>query len=978
MGKYNPIKIEKKWQRIWDKEKLYRPDLDKARRPFYNLMMFPYPSAEGLHVGNMYAFVHSDTYGRYMRMKGYDVFEPIGLDGFGIHSENYAIKQGEHILDVSKRTEKHFYEQLKMIGNQYDWTRRLETYKSEYYKWTQWIFIQMFKKGLAYQAESYVNWCPSCRTVLSDEQVISGRCERCDSLVEKKLMKQWFFKITDYAERLLKNLDWINWSERTKTAQRNWIGKSEGAVIKFSICPLFTHSNFQFSIEVFTTRLDTIFGCTYCVLAPEHKLIRELKSEIENWEEVEKYILAAQKKSEIERTELEKEKTGVELKGIKAINPFTNQEIPIFVADYVLAHYGTGAVMAVPAHDERDFEFADKYNLSIIQSIAPNYEGYKKTLKTLEVLNKIYDAAKRENVKFWLLGGLACAFYARIIYREYGDLDLIVKDKEDMQKMVEILEELGFEKDREKKLTGKLTNLIYKNKDGIEVDIGVDLKEFGLKESDFEEGIKKLNGFEVLVLSRRYIKNFKEFQLKNRGDGKHKLDLDYLNGKVFIDDGVLVNSGEFTGLLSDEARGKMTNWLEKNGFGGKKVHYKLRDWCISRQRYWGPPIPMIYCQKCSWQPVPEKDLPVLLPETKDYLPRADGLAPLARNKKFWQTKCPKCGSQARRETDVSDTFLDSSWYFFRYIDVDNQRQPFDKLRARKWLPIDMYIGGHEHAVLHLLYSRFITMFFKDLELIDFEEPYKRFFAHGLLICEGAKMSKSKGNIVNPDEYIKRYGADAVRMYLMFLGDVVQGGDWRDLGMRGMFKFVNRIWGLLGKMTLHLRASEGSSRGKAEGSRHLVRDLSFVDKTIKKVGDDLERLSFNTAIARIMEYVNWYKENEAHFTKKQRKEVLEKLSLMLAPFASHLAEEIWQKLGHKKSIFKESWPKYDPKLIKESVITLVIQVNGKLRDKIEVLADISESDAKSAAFASQKIKKFLASQEPKKVIFVKGRLVNIVL
>jgi len=407
----------------------------------------------------------------------------------------------------------------------------------------------------------------------------------------------------------------------------------------------------------------------------------------------------------------------------------------------------------------------------------------------------------------------------------------------------------------------------------------------------------------------------------------------------------------------------MVKWLERNGLGSKKVHYKLRDWCISRQRYWGPPIPMIYCDKCGWQPVKEKDLPVLLPKTKDYLPRADGLAPLARNEKFWKTKCPKCGGKARRETDVSDTFLDSSWYFFRYPSVEFKDRPFDKLRVKKWLPVDMYIGGHEHAVLHLLYSRFMTMFFKDLGLIDFEEPYKRFFAHGLLICEGAKMSKSKGNVVNPDEYIKRYGADAVRMYLMFLGDVSQGGDWRDAGMQGMFRFINRVWNLF---------QDRNKKGAG------IKDLSMIDKTIKKVGDDLERLSFNTAIARIMEYINWYQDNRENFNNKQHQRFFEILSLLLAPFSPHLAEELWFQLGHKESVFKQKWPKYDQKMIKEEIITLVIQVNGKLRDKIEVPADISESEAKSIALGSEKIKKWLSGKKPKKIIFIKGKLINIVL
>lgn len=804
---YEHQKIEKKWQEKWEKEGLNNPDLDGAKKPFYNLMMFPYPSAEGLHIGNMYAFVHSDTYGRYMRMKGFDVLEPIGLDGFGIHSENYAIKIGEHIHEVSKRTQKHFYEQLRMVGNQYDWKRNIETYQPEYYKWTQWIFAQMFKRGLAYRAKSFVNWCPSCKTVLADEQVEGGVCERCKTPVVKKEMEQWFFKITAYAEKLLKNLDWINWSERTKIAQREWIGKSEGAEVEFKI------KNHELGFKVFTTRLDTIFGCTYCVLAPEQQLIEKLKSKIENWNEVEKYISEATKKSDFERTQLEKEKTGVELKGVKAINPFNNEEISVFVADYVLGYYGTGAVMAVPAHDERDFEFAKKHGL------------------------KIKEVVKSKN------GGSSA-----------------------------------------------------------------------LKEA-------------------------------------------------FVEDGVLLNSGRYDGLASNKAREEMARWLEKGKKGAKKINYRLRDWCVSRQRYWGPPIPMIYCEKCGWRPVNEKDLPVLLPPIEDFRPKGVGKSPLALVEDFINAACPKCGGKARRETDVSDTFLDSAWYFFRYPSVEFPDRIFDKKRTEKWLPVDMYIGGHEHAVLHLLYARFMTMFLKDLNLIDFEEPFKRFFAHGLLIKDGAKMSKSKGNVVNPDEFIKKYGADSVRLYLMFLGKIERGGDWRDAGMAGMNRFSARVWNLF-------------ETGGIEGEG--VSDMSFMHKTVKKVSDDLERLSFNTCIARIMELVNWYKENESVFNSSQKKEVLEKIILLLAPFAPHLSEELWEKTGNKESVFKEKWPGYDVKLIKEEIINLIVQISGRVRDRIEVAADISEEEAKELAISREKVKKWIEGKEIKKVIFIKGKLINIVV
>ena len=807
--KYDHKKVEKRWQDYWEKKKLNQVDLDKAEKPFYNLMMFPYPSAEGLHVGNMYAFVHSDAYGRFMKLKGFDVFEPIGLDGFGIHSENYAIKIGEHIKEVSKRTEKHFYEQLHLIGNQYDWSRKLETYKPEYYKWTQWLFLQMYKAGLAYRAKALVNWCPSCKTVLSDEQVVGGECERCGSQTEKRPMEQWFFKITDFAERLLENLDAIDWPEEIKTIQRNWIGKSEGATIKFSIF------NFQFSkkedydIEVFTTRPDTIFGATFMVICPEHEIIKDLESRIQNLEEVKKYIKQAQQKSALERTDLNKNKTGVRLRGIEVINPANQKTIPIFVADYVLAGYGSGAIMAVPGHDERDFEFAKKYGLEI------------------------------KNV------------------------------------------------------------------------------------------------------------------------------IDVQDDSVFTGEGILINSGDYNGLTSKEATEKIIEWLEENNIGSRAVKYKLRDWCVSRQRYWGPPIPMVYCDKCGIQPVLEKDLPVLLPEMKDFLPDGSGKGPLAKNKDFVKTKCPQCGGEARRETDVSDPFVDSCWYYLRYPCVEFKDQPFDKERLKKWLPVNMYIGGKEHAVLHLLYSRFVAMVLKDAGFIKEEEPFKKFFAHGLLIRDGAKMSKSKGNVVNPDEYIKKFGADSVRMYLMFLGDARQGGDWRDTGINGMYRFVNRIWKLYQKV--ELIDCGGGCKDVPDGLPQMLH------KTIKKITEDIETLHFNTAISQMMIFTNFV----MRFNKMPRG-AAEKFLTLLAPFAPHIAEELWARLGNKSSIFKEKWPEYDENLIKEDTIQIPVQINGRLRAVLTAPADIPEDEAKKLALNDGNVLKWLEGKEPKKVIFAKRRLVNIVI
>ncbi len=887
-------KIEKKWQKIWEQKGVYEPDLNRAKKPFYNLMMFPYPSAEGLHVGNMYAFTGSDIYGRFKRMQGYDVFEPIGLDGFGIHSENYALKIGAHPMEQAKISEKRFYKQLEMIGNGFAWNEKLETYDPEYYKWTQWIFIQLFKNGLAYRKKQAVNWCPSCKTVLADEQVISGKCERCGTVVVKKDLEQWFFKITKYAERLLKNLGKIDWSDRIKIAQREWIGKSEGALIEFRI------QNSELRIPIFTTRPDTLFGATYMVLAPEHPLIKNLEFRIKNLGEVENYIKKAKKKTDEERIAEGKEKTGVELKGIKAINPANKKEIPIFVADYVLASYGTGAIMAVPAHDERDFEFAKKYELEIKQVIQPYFEIILK-----------YPTALIENN--------------------------IVSKLEELPKY--------FEKDNNTIIVG-----------------GNNLHHIEL--------IDEIKG--VLHINTVYFIDSNSPEAFRRLDAHRKII-------PWIIPGVIINSGKFNGMNSEKAKWEITKFV-----GGKKqTQYHLRDWLISRQRYWGAPIPMIYCEYCAknkkgekkempgWYAVPEKDLPVKLPFIKDFRPKGKGESPLATVKSFYEVKCPVCGKKARRETDVSDTFLDSAWYYLRYPSTRSARSgqvPWDSDITRRWLPVNMYIGGAEHAVLHLLYSRFITMFFYDSGLARFDEPFNKFRAHGLLIREGAKMSKSKGNVVNPDEYIKKFGADTLRMYLMFLAPFEQGGDFRDAGLMGIVRFLERIYKLISKSEFLISKQIPNSKIQNPKLERLLH------QTIKKITEDIEELRFNTAISALMILFNKTEKNIGQLSIVNCQLFLK----LLAPFAPHITEELWHQLGHKTSIHLEQWPKYDPKLIKEEEIELIIQVNGKFRDRIKTSADIDEEEAKKLALQSAKIKAFVQNKEIKKVIFVKGRLVNIVV
>lgn len=801
---YDSKAIESKWRDRWEQTKIYQPDLNSAKKPFYNLMMFPYPSAEGLHVGSVFTFTGVDTYGRFKRMQGYDVFEPMGLDGFGIHSENYALKIGKHPKEQAKISEENFYRQLKSIGNSFDWSRKVETYDPNYYKWTQWIFIQLFKKGLAYRKKAPVNFCPSCKTVLSDEQVIDGKCERCSTIVEKKELEQWFFKITDYAERLLANIPELNWTNKVKIAQEQWIGKREGTLIRFTIKDLRFKNQ---EIDVFTTRGDTLYGATFLVLAPEHSISVSIKDK-----KVQDYIQKAKKKTQQERTAEDKDKTGV-FSGLYAINPLNEEELPVWIADYALMEFGTGALFG-DAHDERDVVFAKRYGIPL-----------KPTLVT-------------------------------------GD----------------------------KKKDARIMRL--------------------------EE--------------------------------------------CFTGDGKLVDSGEFSGLSSKEAREKIAEWLSKKGKGSRTITYHLRDWLISRQRYWGAPIPMIYCEKCDWQPVPEDQLPVLLPDVKDWKPKGTGKGPLSNVPEFVNTTCPNCGGKAERETDVSDTFLDSSWYFFRYISTEFSKKPFDKLRAKRWLPVAMYIGGAEHSVLHLLYSRFITMVFKDIGLIDFEEPYARFYAHGLIIKDGSKMSKSKGNVINPDEYLEKYGADTVRAYLRFVGPFDMGGGFRDSGIESIYRFLSRIWTFVTTKTFIDKSPI---------------DL-YLEKLISEITEEVENLRFNTAFARLMMYYNFLvKKDKAGGVYKE--EIITYIKL-LSPFVPFLAEALWEFMGQEYSVHKQSWPSFAKSRIeKEYGVTIAIQINGKTRGTIDGNRGMSKDQVERLAKSNENVKRHLKGSKIKNVIFVQDKILNFV-
>ncbi len=814
--RYDPSAVESKWQERWEDTELNRVDINGAKRPFYNLMMYPYPSAEGLHVGNVYAFTGADIHGRLKRLQGYDVFEPIGFDAFGIHSENFALEQGIHPMELIPRNIANFTRQLKRMGFMYDWYRVVDVTQPDYYKWTQWIFLQLLKGGLAERRQAPVNWCPSCKTVLANEQVIDGRCERCSTEVSQRYLDQWFFKITNYAQRLLDNLEWIDWSESTKRLQRNWIGRSDGADIDFEVV-----GHPEEKIRVFTTRPDTLFGATFMVLAPEHPLVARVTTKKQR-SKVDKYVKHALAMDLVERRKggEERQKSGVDTGG-KAVNPATGQKISIWVADYVLMEYGHGAIMAVPAHDERDFEFARQYELPIRIVVVPadRYEDFDP--------NAELEAAFTEHTE----------------------------------------------------------------------------------------------------------------------------------------DEVLVNSGKFDGVPAARAIQEITDWLEAEGRGQAAVNYRVHDWCISRQRYWGPPIPIIHCQECGIVPVPEEDLPVLLPYVENFKPDESGVGPLARSDSFLNVDCPTCGGPAKRETDVSDTFLDSAWYFMRYPSTDLHDRPFDAKRTKKWLPVDAYIGGEEHAVLHLMYSRFITMALHDLGHLPFEEPYKQFRKHGLIVREGAKMSKSRGNVVIPDEYVEQYGADTFRTYLMFLGPYEEGGDFREQGITGISRFFDRVWDSVVNFDL------GDGPPETDDLVHKLH------ATIKKVTEDVSTLQYNTAIAAMMEYLNVVR---AEGRSPRRSEV-EPLVAMIAPFAPHLAEELWQRLGHKQSIFiGANWPDYDPQLAIADEVDIAVQVNGRLRATVRLPRGASEEEVKTKALAEDGVQRHMDGKQIRKVIFIPDRLINIVV
>jgi len=813
---FDPSAIDSKWQARWEQDGLHKV-LDNDPRPkWYEMTMYPYPSGD-LHIGHWYAMAPADAHARFRRMQGYNVLHPIGFDAFGLPAENAAISRGIHPYEWTISNIENMRRQLRSLGAIYDWDREVITCQPEYYRWNQWFFLKFFEKGLAYRAKAPVVWCPSCQTVLANEQVLNGACERCGTEITRRDLEQWFFKITEYADRLLDFSGLEEWPAKILSMQQNWIGRSEGVEISFDISAVGLDEK---EIRTFTTRIDTLFGVTFVVLAPEHPLVPGLTTE-DNQQVVDEYISKARQTSEIDRLASDKDKTGV-FTGSYAVNRINGERIPVYIGDYVLTTYGTGAVMGVPAHDSRDFIFAQKYNLPIRIVIAP-----------IE----------------W-------------------------------------------------------------------------------------------NGQDV--------------------------------SEAYIGEGFMTNSGAYDGMTNEEGKTAIAIDLEKKDWGSRTVSFRIRDWLISRQRYWGTPIPMVYCDSCGVVPVPEADLPVLLPQDADFTPT--GESPLAANEDFVKTTCPKCNATARRETDTMDTFMDSSWYMMRYLDPHNAKDPSNPKLLQKWMTVDQYTGGAEHAVMHLMYSRFFTKGMHDMGLVEYDEPFLRLFNQGVILgADHDKMSKSKGNVVNPDDFVGTLGADAVRCFLMFIGPWDQGGPWSDVGINGTARWLNRVWDIV--------ARDASSLDTAATNAEMVRDTNrLLHQTVRKCHSDLDRFRFNTAIAVLMELTNHLNKvwADSSVDSKTWDGCTEKLLLMLAPMAPHMTEELWEMKGHPYSIHQQDFPTWDDDLAAEDVITLVIQVNGKVRDKIEVSANIEESEAQALAMASPKIQGFVAGKSVVKSVYVPGRLVNVVV
>lgn len=966
MKPYDHKKIEKKWQSAWQKKKLYAAS-DTSKKPkFYGLIEFPYPSGDGLHVGHVRSNTAMDAIARKRRMQGFNVLYPIGWDAFGLPTENYAIKTGIHPKIVTKKNTDTFRRQLKSLGFSFDWAREIDTTDPAYYRWTQWIFLQFYKHGLAYKKKMAINWCPKDKIGLANEEVVDGCCERCGTPVEKREKEQWMLAITKYADRLAADLDATDFLEKIKLQQHNWIGKSEGAEISFEVVAGQETGGAEGSdesetVKVFTTRPDTLFGVTYIVLVPEHPLVHNMRSEISNWNEVEKYIAAVRAKNDIDRTAEGKEKTGVELRGVYAIHPATRERVPVWIADYVLASYGTGAVMAVPAHDDRDFDFAKKYKLPMKQVIAP----FSVDKDNLPQEGKIW--SPRRNV----MAVVKHPTEDKIIQLQWKEVPwktLVIggaEGDEPYEEAIirEVQEETGYMNFKKvEKLGWQMETHFYAahkdvNRQAFPQVFYIELENLEKKELSDEEAKKHT----VVWVPRTDLqKTF--WPVSELGQIAAHLER---GPHAFTGSGKIINSGEFNGMDSETAKKAIVESI-----GAEMITtFKLRDWVFSRQRYWGEPIPMIFCEKCDWVPVPEKDLPVKLPDVKNYEPTDSGESPLASITKWVNTKCPACGGKARRETDTMPNWAGSSWYFLRYIDPKNKKAFADPKKMNYWTPVDWYNGGMEHTTLHLLYSRFWNKFLFDIGLVPTSEPYKKRTSHGLILADGGvKMSKSKGNVINPDSIVETMGADTLRVYEMFIGPFDQAVAWSTDSIVGSRRFLEKVW----RVAENVVSAKKTTKSTAP-EVHNKNLTALLHKTIDKISTGIENMEFNTAISSLMILLNEFEKQEV--VSRADYEVFLKL---LAPFAPHITEELWTQLGNKNSIHITPWPEANPALMETDTVTIVVQVAGKVRASFETSKTSSEEQNKATALALPEIVKWIEGKEIRKVIYVPGKLINIVL
>lgn len=957
---YDHLEIEKKWQAYWDVHDTFRtkdPSDFAGKTPakkFFALIEFPFPSGDGLHVGHIRSNTAMDVISRKRRMEGYNVLYPIGWDAFGLPTENYALKTGQAPAVVTKNNTDTFRRQLKALGFSFDWSREINTTDPAYYKWTQWIFLKLLKEGLAYKKKMMINWCPKDLIGLANEEVIDGCCERCGTAVEKREKEQWMLAITKYAERLDKDLDETDFLEKIKIQQRNWIGKSEGAEIGFDI--VFSHGQQPGKIPVYTTRPDTIYGATYFVLSPEHPWVtlaldENHKGVIDNADEVRAYVLAAKKKTDIERTSADKEKTGVEIKGVKAINPATKEEIPVWVADYVLAEYGTGAVMAVPAHDERDSAFAKKYGLPV-----------KKVIETLFIKTDGTDATKKDQpfvernavlclIKHWSEDKYLCSKWKTNDWKGFVIGGIEEGEHEGVAAVREIAEETGYTGAEYIKTLGGVHSKFYHDVKAVNRFAHFKVVSVQLKNGDQQpvaDEEKNLHDLEWIAADK--VRDF-----VNRPDLKAAWDLLSENSR-YTGPGLLVNSGTFTGKDSEEIKKEITEAV-----GGKWVtKFKLRDWIFSRQRYWGEPIPVVHCAKCGIVPLPESELPLKLPEVANYKPTETGESPLAAITDWVNTTCPTCGGKARRETDTMPNWAGSSWYYLRYVDPKNDRALADRAKLDYFTPVDWYNGGMEHTTLHLLYSRFWHKFLFDIGIVPTKEPYQKRTSHGLILAKGGeKMSKSKGNVVNPDSIVATVGADALRVYEMFMGPFDQPIAWDENGIVGTRRFIEKVWKLHAKVS-----AEKNADPKIE---------TLIQKTIKKVTEDIEGMKFNTAISALMIATNELEAQDA-----VSKEHYETILKLFSPFAPHVAEELWAGLGNKDLISISVWPTFDTAKMTQGPAKMVVQINGKVRAAFDMAGELTEEEVKAKALALPEVVKWTEGKEPKKIIIVKGKVINIVV